>query len=135
MKKIVKSICILMVIMTLSACKGGLYMDDFADVQWTCSEIDMQFEYTSDNREMAIGTLVKGDETINIVCKFTLYKNIEVYDESEYDSTTSDDVRTPLLIGSYSIEGDIATVEIIQDNLYNGEYLDKEIHLTKTPIE
>ena len=41
----------------------------------------------------------------------------------------------PLLTGSYSIEGDVATVKITTDNLFNGEYLDKEIHLTKTPIE
>ena len=111
-------------------------MEDFKDVQWTCNEeIDIQFEYTSEDLEKAVGTIVKDGETIDIVCSYTLYKNIEVYKTDDYEANSIDDIRTPLLIGSYSIEGDIATVKILQDNLFNGEYLDKEIHLTKTPIE
>ena len=124
-----------MVIATLAGCKGGLYMEDFKDVQWTCSEIEMQFEYTSEDLEKAIGTLVKDGETIEIVCSYTLFKNIEVYDKTDYDANSIEDIREPLLIGSYKINGDIATVKIIQDNLFNGEYLDKEIELTKTPLK
>lgn len=135
MKKIISIIVWLIIaVATFSGCRGGLYMEDFVDVQWTCSDIDMEFTYNSDNLEMAIGTLVKDDETIEIVCMFSLFKNIEIYDKSEYDSTTCDDIRTPLLIGSYSIKGDVATVTIIQDNLFNGEYLDKVIYLEKTPL-
>ena len=124
-----------MVIATLAGCKGGLYMEDFKDVQWTCSEIEMQFEYTSEDLEKAIGTLVKDGETIEIVCSYTLFKNIEVYDKTDYDANSIEDIREPLLIESYKINGDIATVKIIQDNLFNGEYLDKEIELTKTPLK
>ena len=136
MKKVICFLlCIVIMCFTLSGCKVGLYMDDYKDVQWTCNELDMQFTYTSDNLEMAKGTLVKDGETIEILCSFTLSKTIDVYDKLQYESRTEDEICAPILIGSYSIEGDIATVKIIQDNLFNGEYLDKEIHLTKTPVE
>ena len=126
--------CLFIVVVIFNACRGGVYMEDFEDVQWTCSDIKMEFTYTSDNPEMAIGTLIREDETIEIVCLFSLFKNIEIYDKSEYDATTCDDIRIPLIIGSYVIKDDVATVTIIQDNLFNGEYLDEVIYLEKTPL-
>ena len=135
MKKIIRFVCLLIVVVTFSGCRGGLYMEDFIDVRWTCSDIDMQFTYTSDNPEMAIGTLVKDDETIDITCMYALTKTIWIFDKLEYDSTTIDGiVCEPLLIGSYVIEGDVATVTITRDNLFNGEYLDEVIYLEKTPL-
>ena len=123
------------VIVTLCACRGGLYMEDFVDVQWTCSNMDMKFTYTVDNEGTAVGTIVKDNETINIVCMYTASKNIEIYDKLEYDSTTIDGiVCEPLIIGHYEIKDDIAVVTIFEDTLFNGEYLDKVIYLEKTPL-
>ena len=135
MKKLVSIICVLIVVMTFSGCKGGLYMEDFENVQWTCSEIELQYTYYDVETGFAMGTIVKDNEYIDIVCRYSLSKTIDIYDKEKYESRTGDEVCEPLLIGGYKIEGDIATVKILQDNLFNGEYLDKEIHLTKTPIE
>ena len=110
-------------------------MEDFENVQWTCDVLELQFSYTSDNPEAAIGNISKDDENIEILCKFFSTKVIWIYDKLEYDALASDEACDPLLTGSYSIEGDIATVKITTDNFFNGEYLDKEIHLTKTPVE
>ena len=135
--KLVKIISFVVIIacFILSGCRVGLYMEDFEDVQWTCSEIELQFKCTSENSEYAVGTICKDTESIEIVCKYFSTKVIWIYDKSEYESLTGDEACEPLLTGSYTIEGDVATVKITTDNLFNGEYLDKEIHLTKTPIE
>ena len=118
---------------TFSACRGGLYMEDFVDVQWACSEINLQFTYTAEDSEKGTGTLIKDNKTIDIVCMFTLSKNIEIYDKSEYDLTTGDIVCPALLIGHYKIKDDVATVTIVEDNLFNGDYLNKVIYLQKAP--
>lgn len=65
---------------------------------------------------------------------FILNKNIKIYDELEHDLTTSDIVCTALLIGHYTIEDDIATVTIVEDNLFNGDCLNNVIHSLKTPL-
>ena len=135
MKKLVSIICVLIVVMTISGCKVGLYMEDFENVQWNCSEMELEFTYGEQGPDLAVGTIVKDGETIEIVCLYFLTKVIWIYDKLEYDALASDEACDPLLTGSYSIEGDVATVKITTDNLFNGEYLDKEIHLTKTPIE
>ena len=135
MKKLVKFICILMAIMTLSACKGGLYMEDFKDVQWTCSDINMQFVYADDEVYSAVGIIEKDGENVEIVCDYFATKVIWIYDKSEYDALAEGETCDPLLTGSYTIKGDVATVKITTDNLFNGEYLDKEIELTKTPLK
>ena len=136
MKKIVSIICVLIVVMTISGCKVGLYMEDFENVQWNCSEMELEFTYGEQGPDLAVGTIVKDGETIEIVCLYFLTKVIWIYDKAKYEAPRADDeVVDPLLTGSYSIEGDIATVKITTDNLFNGEYLDKEIHLTKTPVE
>lgn len=109
-------------------------MDDFINVRWTCSEINLQFTYTADNLEKATGTLIKDNKIIDIVCMFTLSKNIMIYDKSEYDLTTGDIVCPALLIGHYKIKDDVATVTIVEDNLFNGEYLNKVIYLQKAPL-
>ena len=120
---------------TFSACRGGLYMEDFVDVQWACSEINLQFTYTTaEDSEKGTGTLIKDNKTIDIVCMFTLSKNIEIYDKSEYDLTTGDIVCPALLIGHYKIKDDVATVTIVEDNLFNGDYLNKVIYLQKAPL-
>ena len=94
MKKGIKKLIILFFLLVfvgnLSACRCGLYMDDFINVRWTCSDINLQFTYTADNLEKATGTLIKDNKTIDVVCMFTLSKNIEIYDKSEYDLTTGD---------------------------------------------
>lgn len=136
MRKIVGMVCFLVVVsVVFNGCRVGLYMEDFENVQWTCDVLELQFSYTSDNPEAAIGNISKDDENIEILCKFFSTKVIWIYDKLEYDALASDEACDPLLTGSYSIEGDVATVKITTDNLFNGEYLDKEIHLTKTPIE
>ena len=136
MRKLVRIICFLIIVMTISGCKVGLYMEDFENVQWSCSEMELEFTYGIQGPEPAVGTIVKDGETIEIVCLYFLTKAIWIYDKAKYEAPRADDeVVDPLLTGSYSIEGDIATVKITTDNLFNGEYLDKEIHLTKTPIE
>ena len=61
-------------------------------------------------------------------------KNIEIYDKSEYDLTTGDIVCPALLIGHYKIKDDVATVTIVEDNLFNGDYLNKVIYLQKAPL-
>lgn len=135
MKKLVSIICVLIVVMAFFGCKGGLYMEDFKDVQWTCNELEMKFTYTTDNEEMAFGTLTKDNESNEIVCLFTLSKTIEIFDKEQFEARSGDEVCEPLLVGGYTIKDDVATVKILKDNFFNGEYLDKEIHLTKTPIE
>ena len=111
-------------------------MEDFENVQWNCSEMELEFTYGEQGPDLAVGTIVKDGETIEIVCLYFLTKVIWIYDKAKYEAPRADDeVVDPLLTGSYSIEGDIATVKITTDNLFNGEYLDKEIHLTKTPVE
>ena len=135
MKKLVSIICVLIVVMTISGCKVGLYMEDFKDVQWNCTDIELQFTYSSDNPEMAVGTIVKEDEKIDIICIYTANKSIWIFNKAEYESTIGDEVCEPLLIGSCTIKDDTAMVTIIRDNLYCGEYLDKEIELTKTPLK
>lgn len=135
MKKVAKMTVLLILVVICSGCLVGVYIEDFKDVQWTCNDIELQFTYTSDNLEMAIGTLAKEDENIDIICKYAANKAIWIFDKAEYESTTDNEVCEPLLIGSYTIEGDTATVTIIRDNLYNGEYLDKVIQLTKAPID
>lgn len=138
MKKGIKKLIILFFLLVfvgnLSACRGGLYMDDFINVRWTCSDINLQFTYTADNLEKATGTLIKDNKTIDVVCMFTLSKNIEIYDKSEYDLTTGDIVCPALLIGHYKIKDDVATVTIVEDNLFNGDYLNKVIYLQKAPL-
>ncbi len=138
MKKGIKKLIILFFLLVfvgnLSACRWGLYMDDFINVRWTCSEINLQFTYTADNLEKATGTLIKDNKIIDIVCMFTLSKNIMIYDKSEYDLTTGDIVCPALLIGHYKIKDDVATVTIVEDNLFNGEYLNKVIYLQKAPL-
>lgn len=63
MKKVIKKLIILyslvMFVGTFSACRGGLYMEDFVDVQWACSEIKLQFTYTAEDSEKGTGTLIK----------------------------------------------------------------------------
>ena len=135
MKKLVSIICVLIVVMTISGCKAGLYMEDFENVQWTCSEIELQYTYYDVETGFAMGTIVKDNEYIDIVCRYSLCKTIDIYDKEKYESRTGDEVCEPLFIGSYKIEGDIATVKITTDNFFNGEYLDKEIELTKTPLK
>ena len=136
MRKLVRIICFLIIVMTISGCKVGLYMEDFENVQWSCSEMELEFTYGIQGPEPAVGTIVKDGETIEIICKYTLTKTIRIFDKAEYEAPrTEDEVLEPLLTGSYSIEGDIATVKITTDNLFNGEYLDKEIELTKTPLK
>ena len=79
---------------------------------------------------------LKDGEKVEIVCLYFLTKVIWIYDKEKYEAPRADDeVIEPLLTGSYKIEGDVATVKITTDNLFNGEYLDKEIELIKTPIE
>lgn len=109
-------------------------MEDYVDVRWTCNDINLQFTYTADNFEMGIGTITKDNTTIDIVCLFSLSKNIEIYNKSEYNSSTGDVVCTPLLLGHYKINGDVATVTIVEDNLFNGDYVDKVISLQKKPL-
>ena len=133
-KKINIAVCLLIVVGIFSACRGGLYMEDYVDVRWTCNDINLQFTYTADNFEMGIGTITKDNTTIDIVCLFSLSKNIEIYNKSEYNSSTGDVVCTPLLLGHYKINGDVATVTIVEDNLFNGDYVDKVISLQKKPL-
>ena len=68
MKKGIKKLIILFFLLVfvgnLSACRWGLYMDDFINVRWTCSEINLQFTYTADDLEKATGTLIKDNKTI-----------------------------------------------------------------------
>lgn len=135
MKKVAKWLCIFMVLLMLTGCKAGMYMEDFENVQWTCSEIQLQFSYKDVDSGPAVGTLGTDNQTVDIVCRYALTKTIWIFDKTEYESITDDEVCEPLFIGSYSIEDDVATVKITTDNLFNGEYLDKEIHLTKTPIK
>lgn len=135
MKKIISiAVCLLMVVGTFSACRAGLYMEDFVDVQWTCNDIELQFTYTSENSEMGIGTLVKDNETIDIVCMFSLSKHIEIYDKSKFDPTDGIDLSTALLVGHYKIKDNIATVTIVKDNLFGGNYLNKVFYLQMTPL-
>ncbi|MBQ7778905.1 MAG: hypothetical protein IJ404_00275 [Clostridia bacterium] len=135
MKKIINIfVSLLIVIVTFSACRGGVYIDDFVNVKWTCNDFGLQFSYTDDNPEMGVGTLVKDNETIEIICLFSLSKNIEVYDKSNYSSTDSNEVCKALLIGHYEVKDDVAKVTIIEDNLFNGEYLNKVIYLKMTPL-
>ena len=135
MKKTISIIvCLSIVIGIFSGCRGGLYMEDFIDVQWTCGDIDMEFTYSSASPEMAIGTLNKDTETIDIVCRYALTKTIWIFEKLEYESITGDEACEPLLAGSYVIEGDVATVTITRDNLFNGEYLNEVIYLEKTPL-
>lgn len=135
MKKIVSIlVSLLIVIVTFSACRGGVYIDDFVNAQWTCNDLSLQFAYTDDNPEMGVGTLVKDNETIEIICLFSLSKNIEIYDKSNYGSTDSDEVCKALLIGHYEIKDNVAKVTIIEDNLFKGEYLNKVIYLKMTPL-
>ena len=110
-------------------------MDDFDDVQWVCKDIQLQFSYVSDNLEMGTGTIIKDKEVIDIVCMFSLSKNIEIYDKLKYNSTTGDDVCDALLIGHYEIEGNVAKVTIVEDNLYEGNYLNKVIYLDRIPLK
>lgn len=119
---------------TFSACRGGLYIEDFVDVQWACSEINLQFTYTADDPGKATGTLVKDNNTLDIVCLFSLSKNILIYDKSEYDLSTDGVDCMVLLMGHYKIKDDVATVTIVEDNLFNGDYLNKVIYLQKAPL-
>ena len=135
MKKIISiAVCFVVIVGTFSACRGGLYMDDFVDVQWTCSDMGLQFTYTTNDPEKATGTIVKDEETIDIVCLFSLSKNIEIYDESEFDLQTDGIECAALLIGHYKIKDDIATVTIVEDNLFHGDYWDEVIYLQMTPL-
>ena len=136
MKKVLNLALILILVVICSGCKVGLYMEDFENVQWSCSEMELEFTYGIQGPEPAVGTIVKDGETIEIICKYTLTKTIRIFDKAEYEAPrTGDEVCEPLFIGSYKIEGDIATVKITTDNFFNGEYLDKEIELTKTPLK
>ena len=133
MKKIRSIIvCFLIVVLIFSGCRGGLYMEDFKNVQWTCSDMDIEFTYMDTGP--AIGTIVKDGVAIDIICWYSLSKTIDIYDKVEYEATTGDEVCVPLIIGSYSIKDDVATVNITQDNMFDGEYLDKVIYLEKTPL-
>lgn len=138
MKKVIKKLIILyslvMFVGTFSACRGGLYMEDFVDVQWTGSDINLQFTYTADDPGKATGTLVKDNNTLDIVCLFSLSKNILIYDKSEYDLSTDGVDCMVLLMGHYKIKDDVATVTIVEDNLFNGDYLNKVIYLQKAPL-
>ena len=51
---------------------------------------------------------------------FILNKNIKTYDELEHDLITGDIICSALLIKHYTIEDDIATVTIVEDNSFNG---------------
>ena len=135
MKKVLNLALILILVVICSGCLVGIYMEDFKDVQWICTDIELQFTYSSDNPEMAVGTIAKEDEKIDIICIYTANKSIWIFNKAEYESTIGDEACEPLLIGSYTIKDDAAMVTIIRDNLYCGEYLDKEIELTKTPLK
>jgi len=118
MKKIISiAVCVFLVVGTFSACRGGVYMEDFVDVQWTSSDIGLQFAYTADDREKGIGVLNQNDETIDIVCLFSANKNILIYDKSEFDLQTDGIECAVLLMGHYKINNDVATVTIVEDNL------------------
>ena len=137
MKKVICFfLCTVIVCCIFSGCKAGLYMEDFENVQWNCSEMELEFTYGEQGPDFATGTIVKDGEKVEIVCLYFLTKVIWIYDKEKYEAPRADDeVIEPLLTGSYKIEGDVATVKITTDNLFNGEYLDKEIELIKTPIE
>ncbi len=135
MKKIISIVVYLLIVVGIfSACRGGLYMEDFVDVQWTCNDIGLQFTYTNDNSEMGVGTLVKDNKTIEIVCLYSLSKNIEIYDKSEYNLTADDVVCAALLIGHYELNNNVATITIVEDNLFDGDYLDKVFTLQMIPL-
>ncbi len=135
MKKIISIVVYLLIVVgTFSACRGGSYIEDFVNVQWSCSDMSLRFTYTEDNSEMGTGTLVKDDNTIEIVCLFSLSKNIEIYSKSDYNSTAGDVICTALLIGHYELKDNVATVTIVEDNLFNGDYLDKVIYLQMKPL-
>lgn len=127
-------VCMFILVGMFSACRGGSYMEDFIDVQWTCDDIELQFTYTSSNREMGIGTVVKDNGVIDIVCQFTLSKNIEIYDKEKYNEATGYIECTALLIGYYELKDDVATVTIVEDNLYDGDYVNKKIYLQMKSI-
>ncbi len=127
-------VCLFLVVGTFSACRGGLYMDDFVDVQWTCSNMGLQFTYTADDPEKAIGTIVKDGETIDIACLFSASKQILIYDKAEFDLQTDGIECAALLIGHYKIKDGVATVTIAEDNLFHGDYLDEVIYLQMTPL-
>lgn len=133
-KRISIVVCFLIIIGMFCACRGGTYIEDFVDVQWICDDIGLQFTYTADNREMGIGTLDKDKESLDIVCLFSLSKNIEIYDKMEYNSKVGDEVCEALLVGHYELKDGIATITIIEDNLFGGDYLNKVIYLQMTPI-
>lgn len=111
-------------------------MEDYVDVRWTCDDIDMQFTYTSDNSEMGLGTIIKDNEKIEIVCLFSLSKHIEIYDKATFD-LNSEYIGgdSALIVGHYKLKDDIATVTIVKDNLYDGNYLNKAICLQMTHLD
>ena len=134
MKKTISFFLCLLIVVSFSACRAGLYMDDFIDTRWTCDEMNLQFTYNADNLDVAIGTLVKDGKTIDIACMYTMAKTILIHDKSEYYATADGEVCVPLLIGRYRIKGDTATYTITEDNLFGGDYLDKVIYLRMTPL-
>ncbi|MBQ7916300.1 MAG: hypothetical protein IJ315_05890 [Firmicutes bacterium] len=49
------------------------------------------------------------------VCLFSISKNIDIFDKSEFDSQTDGIECAVLLSGHYKIKDDVATATIVED--------------------
>ena len=62
MEKLNFVIYLIIVVTTFGACRGGMYIDDFINVQWICNDINIQFKYTGEDCEKGRQSLVKDDK-------------------------------------------------------------------------
>lgn len=123
----------LITIFLLSSCRSLDYADKYKNVKWTSVDPVIEFTVSNKTDEFNEGTLKVNDETVDILCLWTLSNGLDVFYKNKVDlssdSLSDDEIA---IRGNYKIKKGIVTLTIDLDNVYDNKY--KTITFTMTEL-
>lgn len=133
MKRIRIILMCLITIFLLSSCRSLDYADKYKNVKWTSVDPVIEFTVSNKTDEFNEGTLKVNDETVDILCLWTLSNGLDVFYKNKVDlssdSLSDDEIA---IRGNYKIKKGIVTLTIDLDNVYDNKY--KTITFTMTEL-
>ena len=123
----------LITIFLLSSCRSHDYADKYKNVKWTSVDPVIEFTVSNKTDEFNEGTLKVNDETVEILCLWTLSNGLHIFYKNKVDlssdSLSDDEIA---IRGNYKIKKGIVTLTIDLDNVYDNKY--KTITFTMTEL-
>lgn len=133
MKRIGIILTCLITILLLSSCRSLDYADKYENVKWTSVDPVIEFTVINKTDEFNEGTLKVSDETVDILCLWTLSNGLHIFYKNKVDlssdSLSDDEIA---IRGNYKIKKGIVTLTIDLDNVYDNKY--KTITFTMTEL-